>query len=114
MVSVISYIFMTGWTKIIGYSELSEEGKFYLHLFCVNPAGCLQEYMGKGNSTILFSATFLPINYYKKLLSAAKDDYAIYANLHLNKAKDYCFWEMMSARSIPDADRRCTVSMQNI
>ena len=29
------------------YSELSEEGKFYLHLFCVNPAGCLQEYMGK-------------------------------------------------------------------
>ena len=61
------------------YSELSEEGKFYLHLFCVNPAGCLQEYMGKGNSTILFSATFLPINYYKKLLSAAKDDYAIYA-----------------------------------
>ena len=47
------------------YSELSEEGKFYLHLFCVNPAGCLQEYMEKGNSTILFSATFLP----KKSLS---------------------------------------------
>ena len=61
------------------YSELNEEGKFHLHLFCVNPAGCLQEYMGKGNSTILFSATFLPINYYKKLLSTAKDDYAIYA-----------------------------------
>ena len=54
------------------YSELSEEGKFYLHLFCVNPAGCLQEYMEKGNSTILFSATFLPINYYKKLLSTGK------------------------------------------
>lgn len=61
------------------YSELSEEGKFYLHLFCVNPAGCLQEYMGKANSTILFSATFLPINYYKKLLSTTKEDYAIYA-----------------------------------
>ena len=61
------------------YSELSEEGKFYLHLFCVNPAGCLQEYMGKGNSTILFSATFLPINYYKKLLSTTKEDYAVYA-----------------------------------
>ena len=60
------------------YSELSEEGKFYLHLFCVNPAGCLQEYMGKANSTILFSATFLPINYYKKLLSTTKEDYAIY------------------------------------
>lgn len=69
------------------YSELSEEGKFYLHLFCVNPAGCLQEYMGKGNSTILFSATFLPINYYKKLLSAAKDDYAIYAESPFEQSK---------------------------
>ena len=69
------------------YSELSEEGKFFLHLFCVNPAGCLQEYMGKGNSTILFSATFLPINYYKKLLSAAKDDYAIYAESPFEQSK---------------------------
>ena len=69
------------------YSELSEEGKFYLHLFCVNPAGCLQEYMGKANSTILFSATFLPINYYKKLLSAAKDDYAIYAESPFEQSK---------------------------
>lgn len=69
------------------YSELSEEGKFYLHLFCVNPAGCLQEYMGKGNSTILFSATFLPINYYKKLLSASKDDYAIYAESPFEQSK---------------------------
>lgn len=69
------------------YSELSEEGKFYLHLFCVNPAGCLQEYMGKGNSTILFSATFLPINYYKKLLSVAKDDYAIYAESPFEQSK---------------------------
>lgn len=69
------------------YSELSEEGKFYLHLFCVNPAGCLQEYMGKGNSTILFSATFLPINYYKKLLSAEKDDYAIYAESPFEQSK---------------------------
>ena len=69
------------------YSELSEEGKFYLHLFCVNPAGCLQEYMGKANSTILFSATFLPINYYKKLLSTTKEDYAIYAESSFEPGK---------------------------
>ncbi len=43
--------------------------------------------MGKGNSTILFSATFLPINYYKKLLSAAKDDYAIYAESPFEQSK---------------------------
>ena len=69
------------------YSELNEAGDFYIHLFCVNPAACLQEYMGKGNSTILFSATFLPINYYKRLLSTAKDDYAIYAESPFEQKK---------------------------
>ena len=61
------------------YSELEEDGRFKLRLFCVNPANRLQEFMEKGNSTIYFSATLLPIHYYKKLLSTAKDDYAIYA-----------------------------------
>ena len=60
------------------YSELSG-GKFRVRLFCVNPAANLQEFLDKGNSTIYFSATFLPIHYYKRLLSTAKDDYAIYA-----------------------------------
>ena len=69
------------------YSELDEAGNFYIHLFCVNPAACLQEYMDKGNSTILFSATFLPINYYKRLLSTAKDDYAIYAESPFEQKK---------------------------
>lgn len=53
------------------YSELGGDDKFYLHLFCVNPAGRLKEYLEKGASTIFFSATLLPIHYYKKLLSTA-------------------------------------------
>ena len=61
------------------YSELDGEGKFRVHLFCVNPAGNLGEVLQKGNSTIFFSATLLPITYYKKLLSTGKEDYAIYA-----------------------------------
>lgn len=61
------------------YSELCENGHFKLCLFCVNPAENLQEFLDKGNSTVFFSATLLPIHYYKKLLSTAKDDYAIYA-----------------------------------
>lgn len=61
------------------YSELEETGNFKLQLFCVNPAGCLQEFLDKGNSTVFFSATFLPIHYYKELLSTSKEDYAIYA-----------------------------------
>ena len=61
------------------YSELEDTGRFKLQLFCVNPAKRLQEFLDKGNSTVFFSATLLPIHYYKKLLSTAKDDYAIYA-----------------------------------
>ena len=61
------------------YTELDTEGGFLLKLFCVNPAVNLQEYLSRGNSTVFFSATMLPIRYYKKLLSVEKEDYAIYA-----------------------------------
>lgn len=69
------------------YSELEEDGRFKLRLFCVNPANCLQEYLDKGNSTIYFSATLLPIHYYKKLLSTSKEDYAIYAESPFDTGK---------------------------
>lgn len=61
------------------YSELEYSGRFKLRLFCVNPAANLQEFLEKGNSTIYFSATLLPIHYYKMLLSTSKEDYAVYA-----------------------------------
>lgn len=61
------------------YSELDDTGRFKVRLFCVNPAKCLQEFLDKGNSTVFFSATLLPIHYYKELLSTSKEDYAIYA-----------------------------------
>lgn len=61
------------------YTEMEEDGKFKVKLYCVNPAAKLDEYLEFGNSTIFFSATLLPISYYKKLLSVETDDYAIYA-----------------------------------
>jgi DNA excision repair protein ERCC-2 len=61
------------------YSELERNGCFKIKLFCVNPSVNLQTFLEQGNSTIFFSATLLPIHYYKKLLSVEKDDYAIYA-----------------------------------
>ena len=61
------------------YSEFDEDGRFKVRLFCVNPAKCLQEFLDKGNSAVFFSATLLPIRYYKTLLSTSKEDYAIYA-----------------------------------
>ena len=51
------------------YSEYQSDGRFMLKLFCVNPAANIQEYLDMGNSTIFFSATLLPIQYYKRLLS---------------------------------------------
>ena len=61
------------------YKELEGDGRFKVKLFCVNPANQLEESFAQGNSAILFSATLLPINYYKELLSVYEDDYAIYA-----------------------------------
>lgn len=61
------------------YSEHVEDGRFKLKLYCVDPSRNLQECINKGNATIFFSATLLPIQYYKNLLSTEKDNYAVYA-----------------------------------
>ncbi len=63
----------------VTYSELREDGSFIVKLFCVNPAGNLKNCMRRGRSTILFSATLLPIQYYKTLLGAEEGDYEVYA-----------------------------------
>lgn len=61
------------------YTEHELDGRFKIKLYCVNPAVNLQECLDKGRSTIFFSATLLPIQYYKKLLSTREDNYAVYA-----------------------------------
>ena len=61
------------------YSEHAEDGRFMLKLYCVDPSANLQNCLNKGNATIFFSATLLPIQYYKSLLSTKEDNYAIYA-----------------------------------
>lgn len=61
------------------YSQFGGDGRFMLKLFCVDPSRNLQERLDKGRSTIFFSATLLPIQYYKALLSTKEDNYAVYA-----------------------------------
>ena len=61
------------------YDEIQEDGRFMIKLFCVDPSKNLQKCIDKSVSTIFFSATLLPINYYKRLLSTKEDNYAIYA-----------------------------------
>ena len=61
------------------YSMLDENGSFLVKLFCIDTSTAIQECLNKGNSTVFFSATLLPVTYYQSLLSQAKDDYAVYA-----------------------------------
>ena len=69
------------------YSELEADGRFMLKLFCVDPSLNIQKRLDKGKSAVFFSATLLPVNYYKSLLSTKKDNYAIYADSTFDSKK---------------------------
>lgn len=60
------------------YSEHEGE-RFKLKLYCTDPSRNIQSRLNKGRSTVFFSATLLPIQYYKSLLSTKEDNYAVYA-----------------------------------
>ncbi len=61
------------------YGQHDEDRRFVIKLYCVDPSYNLQECINKGNATVFFSATLLPIQYYKQLLSTKEDNYAVYA-----------------------------------
>lgn len=61
------------------YTEMEEDGRFALRLFCIDPSRCLSDCLDKGRGSVFFSATLLPVLYYKNLLSGNLDDYAVYA-----------------------------------
>ena len=63
----------------VTYAQVEDDGGFFVKLFCVNPSNNLRECMQKGRTSVLFSATLLPIKYYKKLLGAVEGDYDVYA-----------------------------------
>lgn len=73
------------------YTEHGEDGSFSIRLFCVDPGRNLAECMDRARSTVLFSATLLPIQYYKKLLGGQKEDYEVYARSAFSPAKRALF-----------------------
>lgn len=73
------------------YTENRPDNSFMIKLYCVHPATNLTSCIEKGNSTIFFSATLLPINYYKELLSNNKEDYAIYIPSPFDKSNRAIF-----------------------
>lgn len=52
---------------------------FMIRLFNVDPSTNLKECMDRGRASVLFSATLLPIQYYKSLLGGTQEDYEVYA-----------------------------------
>lgn len=69
------------------YSQLMDDGNFMLKLFCVDPSRNLRQCMQKGRSAVLFSATLLPIQYYKRLLGGEPTDYEVYAKSTFDEKK---------------------------
>ena len=61
------------------YSQHDPDGRFRIKLFCVNPANNIQNCLDQVKSSVFFSATLLPVQYYRHLFSTRSDDYAIYA-----------------------------------
>ncbi len=61
------------------YMDYDGEGNFRIKLQCMDPSGRLREVMERGRSAILFSATLLPIRYYREQLGGGEDDRAVYA-----------------------------------
>ena len=66
------------------YAAYDDNNNFFVKLFCINPSKNLSECMINARSTVLFSATLLPIGYYKLLLAGTKDDYEVYAKSVFN------------------------------
>lgn len=62
------------------YADFLDNGNFCLKLLCVNPIVNIKECLDQGSSTVFFSATMLPIRYYRELLSNDPEDYAIYVD----------------------------------
>lgn len=61
------------------YTDYDGEGNFRVKLQCMDPSTQLKEVLERGRAAILFSATLLPIRYYKEQLAGDGDDNAVYA-----------------------------------
>lgn len=65
--------------KYITYTDYNEQGEFRIKLLCMDPSDNLGSRLDKVRSAVFFSATLLPIKYYKEQLGGREEDYAVYA-----------------------------------
>lgn len=67
------------------YTQHDEDGRFMIKLYCIDTANVLENRIQLARSTIYFSATLLPIRYYREMLTSQKDPYAVYAKTSFAK-----------------------------
>lgn len=61
------------------YTDYDPENNFRIKLQCMDPSARLEDTLEHARGTAFFSATLLPVRYYKEQLSTTEDDYAVYA-----------------------------------
>ncbi len=60
-------------------ADYNDDGEFRIRLMCMDPSEVLSMRLEQLRSAVFFSATLLPINYYREQLGGREEDYAIYA-----------------------------------
>ena len=65
--------------RYTSYGDYTENGHFFVRLQCMDASAFLAERVGLGRSAVYYSATLLPIAYYKEQLGGEPDDYAVYS-----------------------------------
>lgn len=75
--------------KYITYTDYTDKGEFFIKLLCMDPSDNLKSRLDKGRSAVFFSATLLPIQYYKEQLGGREEDYAVYAPSPFEKEKRF-------------------------
>lgn len=63
----------------VSYTKITENGDFMARLMCANPSKWIEKCCQRARFTVFFSATLLPIEYYRKMLAAKDEDPAVYA-----------------------------------
>lgn len=77
--------------KYLIYTE-GDGDEAMIKMFCVDPSGNLSERIGMSRSCIFFSATLLPVQYYKDLLSKKPEaDYEMYVDSPFKPEKRLIF-----------------------
>lgn len=62
------------------YAETNSAGNYEVHLSCMDPSRLLQERLDRARASVFFSATLLPLTYYRNLLTTNEDAIAVYAD----------------------------------